>query len=437
MKYILANCLCIIFLSAQAQLQSFIGLNSLPPDSTSICTIPWYLGSFYTSGLTAGSYAHDFKLYDSNGDSLVLSQKLANGKPVLLIAGSLTCPVFRDKIATINQIVNTYGSQLQVFVIYTLEAHPTDTSVYFGYVNVGTQNTNAGILFSQPHTYGERKHMVDTMSFWTTVPVPVFIDGPCNAWWSTFGPAPNNAYLIDTSGKIVAKHGWFHKNPDNIFCSIDSLLGTTSGLCNNQANGNFQLQLVNQMVVGAPGTILYDYAKLINTSNASVDIGIKKLQKNLPTNWLTAFCADVCYSPNDDSINVLLAPGDTLLFSLDFITDVVPDSGSVKVGFRNTMDVNNNYQVTFRAITAPLYLEAIQMDESEWTIFPNPANQILTISCNDKLEKIWVYDILGRLQQYEAANNNSISVASYPSGEYLICAKTKTQMLRARLTIRR
>ena len=114
MKYILANCLCIIFLSAQAQLQSFIGLNSLPPDSTSICTIPWYLGSFYTSGLTAGSYAHDFKLYDSNGDSLVLSQKLANGKPVLLIAGSLTCPVFRDKIATINQIVNTYGSQLQV-----------------------------------------------------------------------------------------------------------------------------------------------------------------------------------------------------------------------------------------------------------------------------------------------------------------------------------
>lgn len=408
--------------NASAQLLPGIGLNQLPADNDLICPIPWYLGSFYASGLTEGSMAPDFKLYDLNGDSLVLSEKLALGKPVLLVAGSLTCPVFMNKLSTINQVINTYGNQIQVVVVYTLEAHPTDTSVYFGYVNIGSSNQSAGILFPQPTTYGERKMMVDTLSYWGTCNAPIFIDGPCNEWWSTFGPAPNNAYLIDTSGLIVAKHGWFHRNDDNIFCDIDSLLGSSSGLCSSSSNaGAFQLQVLNQSVTGAPGNILYDFAHIVNSGSDPVTIGVKKLQQNLPANWQTAFCADVCYSPNDDSITLILAPQDTLLFSLDFITASVPDSGSVKVGFRNTNDLTNFFQVNFKARTFPTSIS--ETAELAIQLYPNPTSDFLKIEHKGKDIQLKLFSMHGEMLR-GPVSSNAMDMRGLPPGLYFVYIKT-------------
>lgn len=403
---------------AWAQLLPSIGLYHLPADTTAICPIPWYLGSFYSSGLSEGSLVPDFKLYNLSGDSLVLSEKLAQGKPVLLVAGSLTCPVFMNKLATINQVISTYGNQVQVFVIYTVEAHPTDTSVYFGYVNIGSANQSAGILFPQPTTYDQRKMMVDTLTYWGTCNAPIFMDGPCNEWWSTFGPAPNNAYLIDTNGLIVAKHGWFHRNDDNIFCDIDSLLGTVSGMCDTTSNaGSFQLQILNQSVWGAPGNILYDYARLINSGNDPVSIGVKKLQQNLPANWQTAFCADVCYSPTDDSITLILAPQDTLLFSLDFITASLPDSGSVKVGFRNTNDLTNFFQVSFKARTFPTSIS--ETCELEILLYPNPTSDFLKIEYNEKDIQLKLFSMHGEML-CGPVSSNVMDLRGLPTGLYFI-----------------
>lgn len=361
---------------------------------------------------------------------MVLSERLATGKPVLLIAGSLTCPVFMGKIPTINQVISTYGNQVEVYVVYTLEAHPTDTSVYFGYVNIGTANQNAGILFPQPLTYGARKHMADTMSYWATLNAQVLLDGPCNPWWSTFGPAPNNAYLIDTNGQIFAKHGWFHKNSDNIFCDLDSLLNVNSGLCTQSpGNGSFQVQVLNNLSNGNPGTILYDYANLINNSNDQVSIGIKKLQKNHPVGWQTAFCADVCYSPTDDSITLTIPAQDTLLFSLDFITNQTPDTGQVRVGFRNISNPNNNTQVTFRASTLPLSVGSTAA-ASGLTVYPNPAGD--RIYLNELPDgPIQLFDLFGRcIQTLEPARELDLSWLS-PGTYFLRCSlKGQYQMVR-------
>ena len=405
-------------ISLPAQLLPSIGLNSLPADNIPICPIPWYLGSFYTSGLAEGSFAHDFKLYKTNGDSVVLSQRLATGKPVLLVAGSFTCPVFMGKIPTINQVVSTYGNQVEVYVVYTLEAHPTDTSVYFGYVNIGTANQNAGILFPQPVTYGERKHMVDTMSYWATVNAPILLDGPCNPWWTTFGPAPNNAYLIDTNGQIFSKHGWFHKNNDNIFCDLDSLLNVTSGLCTPAlGNGSFQVQVINNMSNGNAGSILYDYANIINNSNDMVTVGIKKLQKNLPLGWQTAFCADVCYSPTDDSITLNIPAQDTMLFSLDFITNPVPDSGNVVVGFRNISHPNNNAQVTFRASTLPLSTGSNVLPAT-LRLYPNPVADHLYLNASPT-SSIRIYNLAGVCIRTLQATTR-VDVSDLSPGSYLL-----------------
>ncbi len=56
------------------------------------------------------------------------------------------------------------------------------------------------------------------------ITVTVLVDGMDNALMCTYGPAPNNAYLIGTDGKIIAKQGWY--NPEQMESAIvDYLTG--------------------------------------------------------------------------------------------------------------------------------------------------------------------------------------------------------------------
>lgn len=436
MKYIYL--VLIIFLSKLcfSQLLPSIGLNSVPANTAVICEPSYYLGSFYTSGLAVGATVPDFKLYGLNGDSIILSNELAANKPVVLIAGSLTCPIFRNKVNTINQVIATYGSAIKVFVIYTIEAHPTDTSVYFGYVNVTTQNNNQGVLFPPPATYGDRKQMVDTMSAWCSLNAPVFIDGPCNQWWNTFGPAPNNAYIISPSGVVLKKHGWFDKSPDKIFCDIDNVLGITSGSCTTTtAPGTFSLTVLNSTVSGFPEDLLLDFAKVKNTESVSVTVSVKKLQKNHPAGWQTAFCADVCYSTAEDSIGFTIPPYDSLLFSLDFYTDAIPDSGSVKVGFRNLNKPNNSYVVRFRASTLPadVSLEE-QFLRKTPLVSPNPAQSFITVNSNENEYIITLHDVSGKTV-LQSKNVSQIDVSNLSNGVYQVRITSKNRNYSSKLII--
>ncbi|MDP1801801.1 MAG: T9SS type A sorting domain-containing protein [Bacteroidota bacterium] len=437
-KHIYFLLFTLFLFKSKAQLLPGIGLNTMPANNATICVEPFYLGNFYVTGYQQGDTVPDFKLYGLSGDSIILSQELANGKPVLLIAGSLTCPVFRAKITAINQIVSTYSSNIKVFVINTLEAHPTDTSVYSGNINVTSQNVTAGILFPQPQTYGARKQMVDTMSSYLTLNAPVFIDGPCNNWWKNFGPAPNNSYLIGTNGVVLNKHGWFHKSPDNIFCDLDSILNVTSGLCvpTTTAQGNFNLNVLNANVNGNPGDLMYDYFDVINTTSVVTTVKIKKLQKALPAGWQTAFCADICYSTLDDSIEVNLDPFTTSHYSIDFFTDAIADSGSIKLGFKNVNKPSNSFSVWLRASTLPGSVGIISNSNSKtnFELYPNPATNKVSLITEEINYAVKAYDLLGSEKEI-VISNNSLSTESWKNGIYFIVIKSPKGSLTKKVII--
>ncbi len=423
-----------------SQLLPPIGLSAMPANSAPLCAEPFYLGSFYTSGYQQGDTVPDFKLYNLSGDSIILSQQLSAGKPVLLIAGSLTCPVFRAKVTTINQVMATYSANIKVFVIYTIEAHPTDTSVYFGYVNVTSQNITAGILFPQPQTYGQRKQMLDTMSSFVNLNAPVFIDGPCNNWWHNFGPAPNNSYLIGTNGVVLNKQAWFDKDPDDIFCQLDSILNVNSGLCipPPAIPGNFTVTALSTSVNCNPQQLLYNYFDVINTSSVVTTVKIKKTQKVLPAAWQTAFCADVCYGTADDSIQVSLNPFDTLHCSFDFFTDAIADSGRVKVGFKNINKPNNSFSLWFKANTLPLDVGIMDhaMATPPFNVYPNPATNKILISTAEKNYTIKVYDAIGK-EKESMLHNNYIDTQLWPNGVYLIVFNSPAATFSKRIIISR
>jgi len=414
-----------LFAGAQPALKPSIGLGSMPADADSICNEPFYLGSFFTSGLQAGDTTYDFTLYDLNGDSLHLAEVLSHGKLVLLVAGSYTCPVYRGKVDVINDVMNTYPGQVEVYIIYTLEAHPdSDTSVYFGYINPTTQNIQQGILYGQPKTYGERKQLVTDMLNAMSISAPVFIDGPCNNWWNTYGPAPNNSYLIDTTGIVISKHGWFDRFPDNIYCDIDSLLGTSSGNCSSQTgNSTYTFQyLSDDTMYREAGAMISVDGELINTGTDDILIHAQRIENDLPPGWATSMCIDVCYSTSTDSVVFLLPAGNTQQVHVYFYTTAgSEDTGHVKMGFKNlNVPSNNNFMHAFGISTLTAGLDDYGNKNYNLVVSPNPATNRLQLNlATGNKHRLEVYNLFG-IKIMDENPGNEIDVSELPPGIYLL-----------------
>jgi hypothetical protein len=179
-----------------------------------------------------GDTIPDFTFYTTTGTPYNALNLLMTSKPLCMVAGSYTCPVWRGKITDLNNLITTYGSQVNFLVVYVCEAHPNtpDVSPYSCNVWTTSQNQTDGILYLQPTTYGARKTIATDMinnscSCMPAINAPIVLDGPCNEWWWRFGPAPNNAYLIrPDNGTVYCKHGWFNQAPNDMGQCISDLL---------------------------------------------------------------------------------------------------------------------------------------------------------------------------------------------------------------------
>lgn len=235
-KYlILLSVLFVAFARAQVTLPFAINKEGLPADTTTIVKsqtngriTPGY---FATSGFQEGDLVPEFWLYDTAGNVCQLSKLLAEGKPVLLIAASYTCPQSRKTIESKLHTLNSkYGKKINIRLIYVIEAHPSQPDIcpYTGAVYTTGANLRDSILFRQPITYAERKLMAVNLIHQHEVNVPVLIDSPDNAYWRHFGPAPNNAYLLTPNGVVFKKYAWLDNS--NFADNIDALLNDKAAM---------------------------------------------------------------------------------------------------------------------------------------------------------------------------------------------------------------
>ncbi|MDQ3110763.1 MAG: hypothetical protein M3R17_12790 [Bacteroidota bacterium] len=208
------------FLQAQVVLPYSINKEGLPSDTARLAVSHTNdglkPGSFALIGIQEKDVAPDFVLYDTAGVPCQLSKLLAEGKPVLLVAVSYTCPQSRQGIGTrLRELSQRFGNVINIRLIYIIEAHPASPDVcpYTGVAYTTEANVRDSVLFRQPKTYLERKEIAKELIRDLNVSVPVLIDSPDNSWWLNFGPAPNNAYLITPSGMVYKKYAWL-ANPN-------------------------------------------------------------------------------------------------------------------------------------------------------------------------------------------------------------------------------
>lgn len=239
--------LCTSFwLKAQPNLAAPINSPGLPADSTFIAPYNFYFDTtdlFVQSGFHPGDQVPDFTLYDTASAGYTLSALLSDGKPLLLISVSLTCPSSRNGMVNVlPDLISLYGTQVHFLMVYTLDAHPLnpDLCPYTGTINTLQQNYLDTILYRQAVRYAHRKQMAKRFLQRYNTTASLVIDDPGNNYWNNFGPAPNNAYLITPGGIVYTKYGWFSREKPLIIQDISMLLGTI-GISETSANSSVSL----------------------------------------------------------------------------------------------------------------------------------------------------------------------------------------------------
>ncbi|MBI1953701.1 MAG: redoxin domain-containing protein [Candidatus Omnitrophica bacterium] len=160
-------------------------------------------------GPQEGDEVPDLTLKDLDGRPVRLAD-FKKKKPVLLVTGSYSCPVYRQRLSALKKLHERHGRRAAIFVLYTVEAHPVgEASPYAPGEWLTEENRREGLLLKQPRTYEGRAALASRCQTDLKSPVPVLVDGMDNAAWETFGRAPNAAYLVDYAGKIHLRQGWF------------------------------------------------------------------------------------------------------------------------------------------------------------------------------------------------------------------------------------
>ncbi len=167
---------------------------------------------FEKLGYQKGEKVPELTLFSPEGMKFTLSEVLAKNKPVLLISGSYTCDISRSNLIDINAMSLKYTDKVNVYLVYTIDAHPVDVASPYSQtneINLATANVRENIEAEQPKTYGERKLLAQNWKQQNDIMVPVIVDSPFNEFWLSYGQAPNTAYLIEPSGTVYFKQAWF------------------------------------------------------------------------------------------------------------------------------------------------------------------------------------------------------------------------------------
>ncbi|HEY6272461.1 MAG TPA: redoxin domain-containing protein [Terriglobales bacterium] len=155
------------------------------------------------SGPLAGESAPDFKGKTLNGDKVRLSDYRGR-KNVLLVFGSVTCPMTAASITALNELYDLVGgNEIEFLFIYVREAHPGEKIP--AHDSVSDKTAAAKLLREEED-----------------IEMPILVDDLSGSIHRKYSRLPNPAFLIDRSGCVAFRSMW--ANPEELAAAIEELL---------------------------------------------------------------------------------------------------------------------------------------------------------------------------------------------------------------------
>lgn len=167
--------------------------------TTSVSSKDAYAYDTFTTGLIIGDLA--FRGSDPGpGDQLpAFDIELLNGsrltwntlgkRPVLIVFGSMTCPVTESSGPVLNDLHGRFGDQVRFVLVNTREAHP-------------------GEQLFQPRTMDAKRRRADQLRAHHGFRFEVAIDDIEGDFHRAMSPKPNSAYLVHPDGFIAYRAHW-------------------------------------------------------------------------------------------------------------------------------------------------------------------------------------------------------------------------------------
>lgn len=129
-----------------------------------------------------------FELVTTSGDRLDNS-KVFGARPVLLILGSVTCPMTASAAPSVQELYEAFGEHIDFIMLYVREAHP-------------------GEHFVQAETLDEKLEHARFLKKLYDIEWTVAADNIDGDLHRALDPKPNSAFLMDKEGKILFRSLW-------------------------------------------------------------------------------------------------------------------------------------------------------------------------------------------------------------------------------------
>ena len=143
---------------------------------------------FHKSAPKAGEPFPDFKLETTDGNT-ISKQDFINRIPLLLIFGSLTCPMTASAMPNIKLLHKKYGDKVEFVLMNVREAHP-------------------GERLPQPETVETKLEHARQLKQLYGVDLTVATDDIEGSLHRALDPKPNAAFLMDTAGTVIFRSLW-------------------------------------------------------------------------------------------------------------------------------------------------------------------------------------------------------------------------------------
>lgn len=188
------------------------------------------------------------------------------------------------------------------------------------------------------------------------------------------------------------------------------------------AKSQSSLIFVNDSISAAYGTFYAEHQGYFHNESGINDTLVTQYELvSSPSDWYFSFCVGlICLTPNSDYFESTLNSADSILIK------GVWNAGSSGVGvvkFTSYLknDTDTTYSYLYLSIGS-LGLSSLEQ-ESEVSLFPNPAQEEFNITANDVITSVFLLDALGKKHTLNALiqdNQCKINLSNIESGTYSV-----------------
>jgi hypothetical protein len=184
-------------------------------------------------------------------------------RPVVIEFGSVSCPVFDDRILPMEKLARDYRGRADFYVLYTREAHPGQNYPHH-------RNLNQKISFARDLQRIEG------------IKRTVLIDDVAGSMHRDYGAWPDSAFIIGRDGRIAFLAQW--NEPEKLRARLDILLqddgyaaaSPAVSLIGNSPGGGPSMLESSQRVLGRAGfaavaDFVVGYPKMMSGSSVTAE----------------------------------------------------------------------------------------------------------------------------------------------------------------------